>query len=247
MEDNYILESFLDKPDVDIASSRKRKSKYDDLFGEHKNKLLAKIKDGNLSVKNYYDELCRIGIIKNGTYNSFFMWVKRNLETVEEFKKNERMQGNTPEATTVELSRNNGLENQNNSYNTDQHLFDKYFFGFNMDGEYETSVNQPPLIDELSKENIFNIFSNDSTLNNEKIAKILLYEIGVKKRNIFKNVWSFMLMKDNESIDEYYERLDRKINESESYSHGVTNATGSIHDIGFYCGINHFKIIRSRY
>lgn len=30
-------------------------------------------------------------------------------------------------------------------------------------------------------------------------------------------------MKDNESLDEYYERLDNKINESESYSHGITN------------------------
>lgn len=247
MEDNYILESFLDKSDVDIASSRKRKSKYDDLFGERKNKLLTKIKHGNLSVKNYYDELCRIGIIKDGSYNSFFMWVKRNLDAVEEIKIVEQNQESIPETIIEELSRNNGLESQNNFYNTNQELFDKYFFGFNMDGEYEIDINQPPLIDELTKENIFNIFSNDYTLNNEKIAKILLYEISVKKRNIFKNIWLFMLIKANESLDEYYERLDNIINESESYSHGITNATGSIHDIGFYCGINHFKIIRSRY
>jgi hypothetical protein len=261
MEDNQKLRAFLDKPDKDISFASKRTGKFDKLFGVYKRDVLIKIKSGNLAIKNYYDELYSLGIIKDSSYGSFFSWVKRNIELVEPVsseqnyaKEEEIVFGNYNEnindkdeyfyeKAIEQIPQINEEYNSLNNYE----LFEKYFFGFNMNNEYDENINPIPITEEISKQNIFEIFKYDHVLNNEKIAKILLYEVSTKKRNIFKDVWNFLLMNEMETLSEYYSRLEEIINSSESYSYGITNGTGSIHDIGFHCGINSFKIIRSRY
>jgi hypothetical protein len=81
-------------------------------------------------------------------------------------------------------------------------------------------------------------------LNNEKIVYILLYEISSSGENLFKNVWSIMLMQDGENVQQYYNRLQSIIDSDGKYSFGITNATASISDIAFACGYDEYKIIR---
>lgn len=204
---------------------KKRLSKLDKLLREEKKELVHLITVLNVSPKRIYDMMIESGAISGIAYITFYKWIKNNS------------------AEVLEQAENNDV----NEAAIEQHMVidsREMFYGFDMNNDPDVITNPLPQLYEISKEYIFNIFRNDTALNNEKIVYILLYEVSARGNNIFKDIWHLMLMQDGESIQQYYDRLQDVTNSHGKYSFGITNATASISDIAFTCGCDMYKIIR---
>lgn len=237
------LKEWIEKKKNDkFASKRIRKSELDKLFGDNKKAILDLVYINNMPVKKIYDELNEKGFFGDIKYSAFLKWVRRNKPVVEaeiqsDFQ--EIIVDKSEDDITGELL----VISQNEEVNI---LLDsrEMFYGFDMNNDPDVVTNPVPQLHEISKEYIFNIFKNDTSLNNEKIVYILLYEVSASGNNKFKDIWHFMLMQNGENIQQYYDRLQDVTNSHGKYSFGITNATASISDIAFTCGCDMYKIIR---
>lgn len=233
------LEEWIErKNDSPIANRRIRKSSLDNDFGKSKKQILDLIYVKNIPIKQMYMELKEEGLISDVHYNTFLHWARKNdpLKNV-----------SNVEATKAEDENILPVNESETDVEEAQIVFHdsrEMFYGFDMNNEPDPITNPLPQIYKISKEYVFNIFADDTSLNNEKIVHILLYEISTRGENIFKDIWPFMLMKDGENIEQYYSRLQDVINSQASYSFGITNATACLWDIAFVCGYDGCKIIR---
>ncbi|MDD2782318.1 hypothetical protein [Sulfuricurvum sp.] len=204
---------------------KKRLSKLDKLLREEKKELVHLITVLNVSPKRIYDMMIESEAISGIAYITFYKWIKNNSAEVLEQAENNDVNEAAIEQQIVIDSR-------------------EKFYGFDMNNDPDVVTNPVPQLHEISKEYIFNIFKNDTSLNNEKIVYILLYEVSASGNNKFKDIWHFMLMQNGENIQQYYDRLQDVTNSHGKYSFGITNATASISDIAFTCGCDMYKIIR---
>jgi hypothetical protein len=233
------LEEWIErKNDSPIVNRRARKSSLDNDFGESKEKILDLIYVKNIPIKQMYEELKLEGLISDVHYNTFLHWARKN-DPLKNVSNVEATKAEDENILPVNKSETDVEEAQIVCHDSRE-----MFYGFDMNKEPDPITNPLPQIYEISKEYIFNIFADDTSLNNEKIVHILLYEISARGENIFKDIWPFMLIEDRENIQQYYDRLQGVINTKESYSFGVTNATACISDIAFSCGCDKYKIIR---
>lgn len=235
------IASYLNEYKTGNKTYARKRGKFDKLFGDKKDEILKLIIVKSVPIKVVYDDLVERKVIEDSPYVSFYQWVKKNIANVRD------------ETTDLSVQTTDESTNQTDDACVDViteisenllHDSREKFYGFDMNNDPDIVNNPVPQLYEISKEYIFNIFTNDTTLNNEKIVYILLYEISSSGENIFKNVWSIMLMQDNENIQQYYDRLQSAIDSEGSYSFGITNATAAISDIAFACGYDGYKIIR---
>ncbi|MDD3595897.1 hypothetical protein [Sulfuricurvum sp.] len=240
------LKEWIEKKKNDkFASKRIRKSVLDKLFGDNKKAILDLVYLNNMPIKKIYDELNEKGFFGDIQYSSFLKWVRRNKPVVEaEIQSDfQKIIVNKSEDDVVgELL----VISQNEEVDI---LLDsrEMFYGFDMNNEPDPLTNPLPQMYEISKDYIFNIFLDDTALNNEKVIKILLFDIKSGRRNIYKKSWSYLLMKDGENIQEYYDRLQYLINTNSDCSLGLTNLTSLIEDIAYSCGHRWYKTIRERH
>lgn len=223
---------------------KQRASKLDKLLKEEKKELVHLVNVLNVSPKRLYEVMIESGAISGIAYITFYKWIKKSIDLnsgVVEICDTEAIIDDAIEDVVLSTDESINTMVDDRSVVPDSR---EMFYGFDMNNEPDPVANPLPQIYEISKEYIFNIFTNDTSLNNEKIVYILLYEISVRGENIFKDIWPFMLMKDGENIEQYYSRLQDVINSKASYSFGITNATACLWDIAFVCGYDGCKIIR---
>lgn len=238
-----LIQTYLEEFDNTDRPIRQRNGKFDRLFGDKKNAIINLIIDKSVPIKVVYDDLVKRKIIEGSPYISFYQWVKRKMNEIE--KNVDDMDANIIDnagKTIDSITRDNVEETAMKPLHDSRDMF----YGFDMNSDPDIATNPLPQMYEISKEYIFNIFKEDNSLNNEKIVYILLYEISERGENIFKEIWPFMLIKNGENIQQYYDRLQDIINSNGSYSFGITNATACISDIAFSCGYDGYKIIRRK-
>lgn len=236
------LKNWLASAKITKPRKKARSNKLDKVFGNSKKDILELFTINKYQMAQVYNDLSEMQIIENITYRAFCNWVKKNLENDSNIVhiESENIR-NVFEKKSVTADANNSI-NVSCEFQPDSR---EIFFGFDMNNEPDPLTNPVPKLNEISHEYIFNIFKNDTSLNNEKIVYILLFEIRERNYNMYKEIWNFMLIKNDESIQQYYDRLQDVINSDENYCFGITNATASISDIAFACGCDKYKIIRS--
>lgn len=204
---------------------RKAKSnKLDKIFGSAKKDVLELFTVYGYSIAQVHNDLTEKNIIKDIPYRTFHSWVKKNLEIGSNSMHVESdNNGNVVEEEYIQINEGNSI-NASHEFQQDSR---EIFYGFDMNNEPDPVANPLPKIYEITKDYIFNIFTNDTTLNNEKIVYILLYEIS----------------SSGENIQQYYNRLQDVIDSDRNYSFGITNATASISDIAYACGCDRYKIL----
>lgn len=235
------IASYLNEYKTGNKTYARKRGKFDKLFGDKKDEILKLIIVKSVPIKVVYDDLVERKVIEDSPYVSFYQWVKKNIANVRD------------ETTDLSVETTDESTNQTDDACVDViteisenllHDSREMFYGFDMNNDPDVVTNPVPQLHEISKEYIFNIFKNDTSLNNEKIVYILLYEVSASGNNKFKDIWHFMLMQNGENIQQYYDRLQDVTNSHGKYSFGITNATASISDIAFTCGCDMYKIIR---
>lgn len=224
---------------------KQRTSKLDKLLREEKKELVHLVNVLNVSPKRLYEVMIESGALSGIAYITFYKWIKKSIDlnsgVVEICDTAETIIDEVIEDVVLSTDESKNTIVDDRSVSQDSR---EIFYGFDMNNEPDSLTNPLPQIYEISKEYIFNIFTNDTSLNNEKIVHILLYEISASGENIYKKVWPFMLIKNGENIQQYYNRLQDVIDSDRNYSFGITNATASISDIAYACGCDRYKIIR---
>ncbi|MDD2782343.1 hypothetical protein [Sulfuricurvum sp.] len=235
------IASYLNEYKTGNKTYARKRGKFDKLFGDKKDEILKLIIVKSVPIKVVYDDLVDRKVIEDSPYVSFYQWVKNNTKNVSGEDADLSVQMNDISTNQPDNDRVYITEEAPVKLLPDSR---EMFYGFDMNNDPDIVTNPLPQMYEISKEYIFNIFKNDTSLNNEKIVYILLYEISSSGENLFKNVWSIMLMQDGENVQQYYNRLQSIIDSDGKYSFGITNATASISDIAFACGYDEYKIIR---
>lgn len=235
------IASYLNEYKTGNKTYARKRGKFDKLFGDKKDEILKLIIVKSVPIKVVYDDLVERKVIEDSPYVSFYQWVKNNTKNVSGEDADLSVKMNDTSTSQPDNDRVYIAEESPVKLLPDSR---EMFYGFDMNNDPDIVTNPLPKMYEISKEYIFNIFTNDTTLNNEKIVYILLYEISTRGENIFKDIWPFMLMEQGENIEQYYSRLQDVINSKASYSFGITNATACMWDIAFVCGYNGCKIIR---
>lgn len=183
-----ILDEFFSDAEKNMKQYKPRMSKLDKIFVEHKEKLLDLLSNSQMSIRQVYFSLVEKQVLENTPYISFYQWIKR--------KQKERTQEQEHTTPRIENDNNKNIE---------------YFHTFDIDKEFDEVNN--PLPDTLNVSSNFLVeeLKKKSELNNNLIVLIVLHIIEKKKKNIFKESWSFLLMKDGEMMNEYTNRLQQLV------------------------------------
>jgi hypothetical protein len=114
------------------------------------------------------------------------------------------------------------------------------FYGINMSMEYDVNTNFVEKNEEISHENIFELFTEDKNIDNVKIGKIIAYDIRSAKCNYYIDAWPYLLIRENESTSDYYNRLIELKRKSPLLSEHITGLSVHLKNIGQSINYNVF-------
>lgn len=182
-----ILDEFFCDAEKNIKRYKPRTTKLDIIFVQHQERLLKMFDTYQASIKQVYNDLVEQEILIDIPYITFYQWVKRKQ------KEHNTLEHTTPNVENI----------------IDKNI--KLFHGFDIEKELDEVDN--PLPDTLNVSSNFLVeeLKKKSELNNHLIVLTVLHIIEKKKKNIFKESWSFLLIKDGEMMNEYTNRLQQLV------------------------------------
>jgi hypothetical protein len=94
--------------------------------------------------------------------------------------------------------------------------------------------------EEISHENIFELFTEDKSLDNVKIGKIIAYDLTRVRYNYYIDAWPYLLIRENESTSDYYKRLVELKRISPLLSEHISAFSAHLRNIGQSINYNVF-------
>lgn len=228
MENNK-LDLFIKKAQENKDCFRFKVSQFDEIFKGRKSDIVDLIVVDGMKIKRLYDGMVEDGILKNEPYISFYNWVKKSIN-------------NHKNTNKIKIITKKILDVGNNELQDSRSLF----YGFDMNKELNDTDNILPVRPTIDHVKLCDCFVNDHTLTNEKIVDILLCTVGVKGKNRFKKTWMMLLLGVNESIEQYYERLQLLANINNELADEIFLATASINRYAISSNFDKLKVIRKQ-
>lgn len=229
---------------------KESKITYNKLFEHEKENIILLVKNRNISIKMFFDEFVKKGILKKKQSDSFARWVKAEIAKIEKsndakvkMKIEDELLINSfdiPVKTTSSETQKKTSEIYTDSRNV--------FHGFDMNEHPNEETNPIPVRPEIDHLYLCEIFASDHELNNDKIVNILLCTIKIKKKNMFINTWPYLLLKGGETKEDYYSRLqllvDSDMDEDREISYEILNATTCMQGYALAAKYDGLKLIR---
>lgn len=220
------------KANPDIYKQGKRTSKFDLIFGDKKSVLINLVFSNGASIKKLYTAFIAEGILTNEKYNSFYKWIMAE-------KKIDKSDVNFIDLILPTMN-DIKIDNISEKLYDSRHLF----HGFDMNKQPDEETNPVPIHPEINHLKLCSCFALDHLLTNEKIVNILLYTIQRYGKNKFTNAWPHLLIKKDESLFDYYDRLQTLSENSKELSYEILDATSFMHQYAIASQYNGLKTIR---
>jgi hypothetical protein len=209
------LDDFLKNYNENTIIYQRKMSVFDKIFGSKKEEIVKLFSQENINIKTVLDDLKKREIVSAETnYKTFYAWLQKSKKLYEKNTENSsEMSGIIQQKNNENVDSNyvkNATQNDNilpEVNDEKRELFNKYFYGFNMDLQPDKVTNITPINEELEWRKANEIFNSDPYLDNHKIGVILVATIIATNENDWTETWMEVLMKENETLEEYYARL----------------------------------------
>lgn len=225
---------------------KESKITYNKLFEHEKENIILLVKNRNISIKMFFDEFVKKDVLKKKQFDSFARWVKAEIVKIE--KSNDK---NAQMKNPDELSMNSfdipikatSSETQKKTNEIDNDSRD-LFHGFDMNKQPSEETNPIPVRPEINHLYLCEIFAKNHELNNDRIVNILLCAIKLENENIFTKTWPDLLLKDGETKEDYYARLQEISDSDVDKSYEILDATTSMQGYALAAKYDGIKLIR---
>lgn len=215
-----ILDEFFSEAEKNIKIYKPRTTKLDKLFVDHKDKLLELVYSKKSSIKQVYKDLVDRNVLESVPYITFYQWIKRK-------QKEQDLKEHTKE---------------NRDKNNEKNI--QLFHGFDMEKELDEVDNPLPDTLNLSSNFLIEAFKKEHELTNDLVVLVMLNIVDKKRKNVFKNSWSLLLMNDSKTMNEYTIKLQELIDDNPSIEDEVLTLTSTLSRYASAANLFQFQQIR---
>ncbi|MFA6189831.1 MAG: hypothetical protein WC680_11195 [Sulfuricurvum sp.] len=233
----FVLENEADFIEV-------KKIRFDTLFGDEKAMIVSLVRDRNIGVKKLFDGFVVKNLLRKDQFKSFSRWIKSEVAKSSDRSTDVKIEDEIKH--TKHIDSNLLAIDEVKTGNIEQLLHDSrnLFHGFDMNEQPDEKTNPIPVRPEIDHLYLCEIFAKNHELNNDRIVNILLCAIKLEKKNIFTKTWSELLLKNGETKEEYYARLQGISDSDVDKSYEILDATTCMQGYALAAKYDGLKLVR---